>query len=62
VTSGMIINTSFNVRGEPKFCSPEDAWSCFTRTRINCLVMVNYLFNKKDQKEPREFKSNFDLD
>ncbi|HMH33794.1 MAG TPA: carbamoyltransferase [Puia sp.] len=47
---GMLINTSFNVRGEPIVCSPEDAFLGFMRTGMDYLVIGNYLFNKKDQK------------
>ena len=46
----MIINTSFNVRGEPIVCSPEDAYVCFMRTNMDYLIMGNYLIEKKDQK------------
>ncbi|HON58910.1 MAG TPA: carbamoyltransferase [Smithella sp.] len=45
-----VINTSFNVRGEPIVCSPEDAYRCFMRTNMDCLVMGNYLLNKERQK------------
>lgn len=46
----VIINTSFNVRGEPIVCSPEDAYVCFMRTNMDYLIMGNYLIEKKDQK------------
>jgi carbamoyltransferase len=48
---GMIINTSFNVRGEPIVCSPTDAWQGFLRTEMDFLVLGNYVFDKKEQKE-----------
>jgi carbamoyltransferase len=48
---GMIINTSFNVRGEPIVCSPKDAWQGFLRTKMDFLVLGNYVFDKKEQKE-----------
>jgi len=48
---GIIINTSFNVRGEPIVCTPDDAYRCFMRTEIDCLVLGNYLFEKKEQPE-----------
>jgi len=48
---GVIINTSFNVRGEPIVCTPEDAYKCFMRTEMDYLVMDKYLFDKKEQKE-----------
>lgn len=47
---GVIVNTSFNVRGEPIVCTPEDAYKCFMRTEMDYLVMENYLFDKKEQK------------
>ncbi len=49
---GMLVNTSFNVRGEPIVCSPEDAYSCFMRTGMDYLVMENLLFDKTLQPEP----------
>jgi carbamoyltransferase len=45
----VIVNTSFNVRGEPIVCSPEDAYRCFMRTEIDCLVMGDFVFDKKYQ-------------
>lgn len=42
----LLINTSFNVRGEPIVCSPEDAWQGFVRTGMDCLVMGNYFIEK----------------
>jgi len=46
----LIINTSFNVRGEPIVCSPEHAYLCFMRTNMDYLLLGNYLLEKKDQK------------
>ena len=46
----VIINTSFNVRGEPIVCSPEDAYMCFMRTNMDYLIMGHYLLNKEKQK------------
>lgn len=46
----VIINTSFNVRGEPIVCTPEDAYLCFMRTNMDYLVMGNFLLEKKEQK------------
>jgi len=45
-----MINTSFNVRGEPIVCTPEDAYRCFMRTNMDYLVMGNFLLEKKEQK------------
>ena len=46
---GIIINTSFNVRGEPIVCTPEDAYHCFRRTEMDFLVLGDYLLDKSDQ-------------
>lgn len=48
---GMVINTSFNVRGEPIVCTPEDSYRCFMRTEMDYLVINNYLFKKTAQPE-----------
>ena len=50
----VIINTSFNVRGEPIVCTPEDAYLCFMRTNMDLLVLGNFLLEKKDQPELKE--------
>lgn len=62
---GMLINTSFNVRGEPIVCSPEDAYLVFMKTEMDYLVMGNYIFDKKKQKQSslmKTDKNNFILD
>ncbi|MFO7667894.1 MAG: carbamoyltransferase [Desulfobacterales bacterium] len=46
---GVIVNTSFNVRGEPIVCTPEDSFSCFMATEIDTLVIGNILFIKEEQ-------------
>lgn len=46
----VIINTSFNVRGEPIVAAPEDAFTCFMRTNMDYLLLGNFLLEKKDQK------------
>jgi len=60
----LIVNTSFNVRGEPIVCSPEDAYRCFMGTNLDILVVGNAILFKKDQ--PRalltEYKSLYPLD
>jgi carbamoyltransferase len=61
----VIVNTSFNVRGEPIVCTPEDAYRCFMRTEMDYLVMGDYLFDKTRQppwKEARDWKMEFELD
>ena len=45
----VIVNTSFNVRGEPIVCTAEDAYRCFMRTNMDALVLENYLLLKEDQ-------------
>lgn len=62
---GVIVNTSFNVRGEPIVCTPDDAYRCFMRTEMDYLVVGNYLMEKKDQpalKEKGDWRSEFKLD
>ena len=62
---GLVVNTSFNVRGEPIVCTPDDAYRCFMRTEMDYLVMENYLFHKKDQPklaENTDWKEKFKLD
>jgi carbamoyltransferase len=49
----VLINTSFNVRGEPIVCSPEDAYRCFMRTEMDYLIMDTIILAKKDQPEWR---------
>ena len=46
---GVIVNTSFNVRGEPIVCTPEDAYRCFMRTDMDYLVVEDYIFAKEEQ-------------
>ena len=48
---GILINTSFNVRGEPIVCSPEDAYRCFMNTEMDILVIENYIYYKKEQPD-----------
>jgi len=47
----VVVNTSFNVRGEPIVCTPNDAYRCFMRTEMDYLVVGNYIFDKKMQPE-----------
>jgi len=47
----MVINTSFNVRGEPIVCTPEDAFHCFIRTHMDTLVLGDFVLRKEDQSE-----------
>ena len=61
----LIINTSFNVRGEPIVCNPQDAYRCFMRTEMDVLVLQNQILYKKDQpkvEKDETWKQEFDLD
>ena len=48
---GVVVNTSFNVRGEPIVCTPDDAYRCFMRTEMDYLVVGDYIFEKTAQPE-----------
>ena len=60
----VIVNTSFNVRGEPIVCTPEDAFHCFMGTEIEVMAVGNCLLKKEDQDPSlkRDYKEAFDLD
>ena len=60
----VLINTSFNVRGEPIVCTPEDAIKCFLGTDIDCLVLGNVLLQKEKQSNLKriEYHERFELD
>jgi carbamoyltransferase len=63
----VMINTSFNVRGEPIVCTPQDAYRCFMATNMDALVMENFLLLKSDQPDAQTFDvdaylAEFDLD
>ncbi len=57
---GVIINTSFNVNGEPIVCSPEDAVHCFMHTEMDVLIMNNFLLLKEKQKKPSAISRQYD--
>jgi len=60
-----VVNTSFNVRGEPIVCTPDDAFRCFMRTEMDYLVIGNYFFDKNKQEELKNdsnWKEEFKLD
>ncbi|RFS13952.1 carbamoyltransferase [Emticicia sp. C21] len=62
---GVIVNTSFNVRGEPIVCTPEDAYKCLMRTEMDYLVVGNFIFDKKFQPkwtESESWKDEYKLD
>ena len=61
----VIVNTSFNVRGEPIVCTPEEAYRCFTRTHMDVLVLGPYVIERDRQTLPpvdESWKSEFELD
>jgi carbamoyltransferase len=60
----VIVNTSFNVRGEPIVCTPEDAFHCFMGTEIEALAVGNCYLRKEDQdpRLKRNYESAFELD
>jgi carbamoyltransferase len=62
---GVLVNTSFNVRGEPIVCTPEDAYRCFMRTEMDLLVLGNHLVYKADQgplETDTDWREEFVLD
>ena len=62
---GVVVNTSFNVRGEPIVCTPEDSWRCFMRTDMDILVLENYILLKEEQnelKEDEDWRKIYELD
>jgi len=62
---GLLINTSFNVRGEPIVCTPSDAYRCFMRTEMDCLVLGSFLLEKAEQAawmETDNWMTSFRLD
>ena len=54
----IVVNTSFNVRGEPIICTPEDAFKCFMGTELDILAIGNYLLLKEDQNQ--DLKENYE--
>lgn len=61
----VIVNTSFNVRGEPIICTPEDAYKCFMRTEMDVLVIEDYILFKKEQpkwEEKTDWRDELELD
>jgi carbamoyltransferase len=61
----LVINTSFNVRGEPIVCSPKDAYLCFMRTEMDYLLMGSFLLDKTQQPKRHEqldWHQEFELD
>jgi carbamoyltransferase len=61
----VVVNTSFNVRGEPIVCTPDDAYRCFMRTEMDALVLENCILDKSDQpafEDAGNWREEFDLD
>jgi carbamoyltransferase len=61
----VIVNTSFNVRGEPIICTPEDAYRCFMRTEMDVLVVENCMLFKEEQplwEEKGDWRNELELD
>ncbi len=61
----VIVNTSFNVRGEPIVCTPEDAYRCFMRTEMDSLVLGPFLLAKQAQPpfgDRRDWRQDYQLD
>jgi carbamoyltransferase len=61
----VLVNTSFNVRGEPIVCTPEDAYRCFMRTEMDVLVVENFILTKAEQpawEKDDAWKTEFELD
>ena len=60
----VLVNTSFNVRGEPIVCSTEDAFNCFMGTNLDILVIENFILYKDDQDKSlvKDYKNKFELD
>jgi carbamoyltransferase len=61
----VVVNTSFNVRGEPIVCTPEDAWRCFMRTAMDALVLENHVLLREEQpplEGDEDWRKTFTLD
>ena len=60
----VLVNTSFNVRGEPIVCSVEDAFNCFMGTKLDILAIENFILYKENQNPNllKDYKGKFELD
>jgi carbamoyltransferase len=60
----VLVNTSFNIRGEPIVCTPEDAFRCFMGTEVEVLAVGNCYLRKEEQSDAlrRDYKDRFELD
>jgi carbamoyltransferase len=62
---GVVVNTSFNVRGEPIVCSPHDAYTCFMRTQMDVLVLEHFILYKTEQpafEDAQDWRQEYELD
>ena len=62
---GVLVNTSFNVRGEPIVATPDDAYRCFMRTEMDYLIVEDFILAKTDQPDwddDESWKEEFELD
>ena len=60
----LVVNTSFNIRGEPIVCTVEDAYNCFMGTNLDLLVINNFVLKKEDQKNTpkNDYQDKYELD
>ena len=60
----LLVNTSFNIRGEPIVCSVKDAFNCFMGTNLDILVINNFILKKDDQEDnlKKDYKNKYELD
>ena len=60
----ILVNTSFNIRGEPIVCSVEDAFNCFMGTNLDILVIEDFILRKNEQNQLliQDYKNKFELD
>ena len=54
----VMINTSFNIRGEPIVCRPEEAYGCFMATNMDALVMEKFVLLKEEQPDTKEYSTD----
>jgi carbamoyltransferase len=62
---GIIVNTSFNVRGEPIVCTPQDAYLCFMRTEMDALILEDFVLYKQEQpplQDDADWRQLYELD
>ena len=65
ISTSVVVNTSFNVRGEPIVCTPEDAYRCFMRTEMDLLALEDCLLSKEQQpawEDDEAWREEYELD